>query len=224
MPNEYDTIAERPPPEPAHPIEDDRVMICAGPGDGSASKLEALRDSQPQRYPDLFDESGLQAQDLTSTETRPQLGFEYTPPGTSFYLKDINYSGVRGSWEKERWERMKCLHHDSRIDYTGSNLTSTLSRLRDDYAYFEAIVQPLEMPKTWEDWAVRRAIRNDTRPFNGHYNGYIGAVLANAVLAISDDPEEFLRSEWFVQLKNIIDEIPATFEAERLVRLAFRQQ
>jgi len=220
MTEKYSRSTNCVPREPAHPVEDDRVSTPAGPGDGSGSTLDALRDTQIQDYSELFDRAGIQIQDLDPTETDCSRDIDFTGPATSFYV----FEAPDTNRDPRSWKRKKALHHDTYLDYTGSNRSSTLCQFRDDYAYCQAVIQSLEMPKDSADWVVRRTLRSEVRAFNRHYDGYLGATLAHAVLRLADSPDEFLESHWFDQLSRVVDEQRATFDPEALVRFAFRFQ
>lgn len=203
---------------PAHPRNDSEnspdLDLARGPGNGSNDWTTDQREADQYRSADLF------PVDAEKINTDRKYRAPFSPARTSF--------GISGQPsplnDPTLWTQLKQLQHDVGRDYTDRNRKR--ATIRRDYRHrrYDAILQSLEVPDPVRHWALRKVFRTDISGFNAHYNGYHGAVLGFAPLALTDNLDEALTSNWFGRIKAFIDELPdadVNLDPESLAKYVF---
>ena len=204
---------------PAHPrnaSEDSPdLYLSRKPGDGSNKRTADLMEANQYSSADWF------PVDTERIDTDRENDAPFSPARTSFEVT----RRFSLPYDPTMWTRLKRLQHDVGRDYTDRNRKR--ATIRRDYRHrrYDAILQFFEVPDTVRHWALRQAFRADISGFNAHYNGYHGAVLGFALLALTDDLDGALSSNWFSRMETLIDELPdadVDLDPESLTKYIFR--
>lgn len=197
-----------------HPIHPE-AEISDAPGNGATDPADGRWDDVRHSHSDLFP--------TVDAPANPKDGASIDPPRTGFRVGDLD-DGEILEQDPTQWSRLKRLHHDVGPDYSKSNRKRDTLRRDARHRELDAILQQIEIPDQIREWAISRVFSEEIRGFNREHNGSIGAAIGFALLALAEDLQDALDSQWFDRIASVVDDLPdedVDLDPEALVEYMF---